>query len=169
MGVSWWGLWRPGWNIWILIGSTIGPWAKESQMMTEIWESQFLLGSHVVGWEEGLGVRRLFLAWVDKGLDQAIGTSNLGMSASLYNCMHCSTPGFLVLQYLLEFAQTHVHWVSDVIQPSHPLSPSSPPALNLSQHQGLFLWAGSSHQVAKVLKFQLQQQSFQWIFKVNFL
>ena len=53
---------------------------------------------------------------------------------------NCSTPGFPVLHYLLEFIQTHVHWVGDAIQPSHPLSPPSPPALNLSQHQGLFQW-----------------------------
>ena len=65
--------------------------------------------------------------------------------------------------------QTHVHWVSDAIQPSHPLSSPSPPAFNLSQHQGLFQWISSSHQVAKVLEFQLQQQSFQWIFRTDFL
>ena len=74
---------------------------------------------------------------------------------------NCSTPGFTVLHYLLEFAQTHVHWVIDAIQPSHPLSPTSPPALNLSQHQDLFQWVGSSHKVAKVLVLQLQHQSFQ--------
>ena len=71
--------------------------------------------------------------------------------------MDCSTPGFPVL-HLPEFVQTHVHWVSDVIQPSHPLS--SPCTFCLSQHQGLFQWASSSHQVAKVLEFQLQHQSF---------
>ena len=71
--------------------------------------------------------------------------------------------GSPVLQCLLEFAQTHVHWVGDAIQPSHPLTPASPPALNLSQHQGLFQWVGSSHQVAKVLELQLLHQSFQWI------
>ena len=62
-----------------------------------------------------------------------------------------STPGFLVLHHLLEFAQTHVHRVGDAMQPSHPLSSLSPPALSLSQQQGLFQWVGSSHQVAKVL------------------
>ena len=66
--------------------------------------------------------------------------------------MDCSTPGFPVLQYLPEFAQTHVHWVSDAIQPSHPLSPPSPPALNLFQYQGLSQQVISSHQVAKVSK-----------------
>ena len=63
--------------------------------------------------------------------------------------------------------QTRVHWVGDAIQPSHPLSSPSPPAFNLSQHQGLFKWVGSSHQVAKVL--ELQHQSFQWILRIDFL
>ena len=63
---------------------------------------------------------------------------------------------------LPELAQTHVHQVTDATQPSHPLLSSSPPAFNLSQHQGLFKWVSSSHQVARVLEFQLQHQSFQW-------
>ena len=75
---------------------------------------------------------------------------------TLWNPMDCSTPGFPVLHYQPEFAQTHVHRVDDTIQPSHPLLPPSPLALNLSQHQGLFLWGSSSHQVAKVLELQLQ-------------
>ena len=70
----------------------------------------------------------------------------------------CSMPGFPVLHHLLELAQTY--WVSDAIQPSHPLSSPSPIVLNLSQHQGLFQWAGTSSQVAKVLELQLQHQSF---------
>ena len=76
--------------------------------------------------------------------------------------MDCSTPGLPVHHQLPEFTQTHVHWVGDAIQPSHPLLSPSPPALNFSQHQGLFQWVSSSHQVAKVLEFQLQHQSFQW-------
>ena len=68
-----------------------------------------------------------------------------------------------------EFPQTHVHRVGGAIQPSHPLSPPSPFALNLSQHQGLFQWDTSSHQVAKVLELQLQHQSLQWIFRTEFL
>ena len=67
---------------------------------------------------------------------------------TVWDPMDCSTPGFPVLHYLLDFAQTHVHWVDDAIQPSHPRSMPSFPALNLSQHQGLFQWVGSSHQVA---------------------
>ena len=86
---------------------------------------------------------------------------------TLCNLIDCSTPVFPVLPHLLKFAQTHVHWISDVIQPSHPVSPPSPPALNLSQHQGLFQWIGSSHQVAQVLELQLQHQSFQWTLVVN--
>ena len=74
--------------------------------------------------------------------------------------MNRGTPGLLVHHQLPEFTQTHVHWVSDAIQPSHPLSSLSPPALNLSHHQDLFKWVSSSHQVAKLLEFQLQNQSF---------
>ena len=72
---------------------------------------------------------------------------------TLCDPMDYSTPGFPVLHHLPELAQTHVHWVSDGIQPSHPLSSLSPPTFNLSQHQGLFKWVSSSHRVAKVLKF----------------
>ena len=68
-----------------------------------------------------------------------------------------------------ELPQTHVHWVSDAIQPSCPLSSPSPPAFNLSQHQGVFKWVSSLYQVAKVLEFQLQHQSFQWILRTDFL
>ena len=80
---------------------------------------------------------------------------------TLCDPMDCSTPDLPVHQQLPEFTQTHVHWVSDAIQPSHPLSSPSPLAFNLSQHQGLFQWVSSSHQVAKVLEFQLQHQSFE--------
>ena len=75
--------------------------------------------------------------------------------------MDCSTPGLSVHRQLPEFTQTHVHRVGDAIQPSHLLSSLSRPALNLSQHQGLFQGVSSSHQVAKGLEFQLQHQSFQ--------
>ena len=76
--------------------------------------------------------------------------------------MGCSTPGLPVYHQLPEPTQTNVHWVGGAIQPSHLLSSPSPPALNLSQHQSLFKWVSSLHQVAKVLEFQLQYQSFQW-------
>ena len=80
-----------------------------------------------------------------------------------------STPGFHVPHQLPELTQTHVHRAGDAIQPSHPLSSPSPPSFNLSQHQSLFQWVSSSHQVTKVLELQLQHQSFQWIFRTDFL
>ena len=85
----------------------------------------------------------------------------------LCDSMDCRTPGFPVQHQLPELSQIHVHWVGDAIQPSHPLSSTSP-AFNLAQHQGLFQWVGSL-QVGKVLELQLQHQSFQWIFRVDFL
>ena len=66
-------------------------------------------------------------------------------------------------------AQTHVHWVGDAIQPFHPLSSPSPPAFNFSQHQGLFQWVSSLHQMTKVLELQLQHQSFQWTPRTDLL
>ena len=86
---------------------------------------------------------------------------------TLFNPRDCSMPGFSVFHCLPEFVQIPVHWVSDAIQPAHPLLPPFPSAFNVSQHQGLFQWVTSSHQVAKLL--ELQHQSFQWIFRVNFL
>ena len=82
---------------------------------------------------------------------------------TLCDPMNRSTPGLPVHHHLPVFTQTHIHRVSGAIQPSHPLSSPSPSAFNLSQHQGLFQWVSSSHQVAKVLEFQLQHQFFQWI------
>ena len=81
--------------------------------------------------------------------------------STLCNPMDCSMLGFPVHHQLPELVQTHVHWVGDAIQPSHPLSAPSPPAPNPSQHQGLFQWVNSSHEVTKVFEFQLQHQSFQ--------
>ena len=88
---------------------------------------------------------------------------------TLCNHMNHSTPGFPVHLQLQAFTQTHVHWVGDTIQPSHPLSSPSPPAPNPSQHQSLFQWVNSSHEVAKVLEFQLQHQSFQWTPRTDLL
>ena len=88
---------------------------------------------------------------------------------TLCNSMNRSTPGLPVHDQLPESTQIHVYRVDDAIQPSHPLSSPSPPALNLSQHQGLFQWVSSSHQVAIVLEFQLQHQSFQWTLRTDLL
>ena len=88
---------------------------------------------------------------------------------TLCNPMDYSTLGFPVHHQLPEPTQTHTHHISDVIQLSHPLSSPSPPTFNLSQHQDIFKWVSSLHQVAKVLEFQLQHQSFQWTFRTDFL
>ena len=81
----------------------------------------------------------------------------------------CSMPGLPVHHQLPGFTQTHIHWVGDAKQPSYPLSSPSPPTFNLPQHQDLFQWVSFLPHVAKVLEFQLQHQSFQWIFRVDFL
>ena len=80
--------------------------------------------------------------------------------------MDCSMPGLSVPHRLLKFAQVHMHCISYAIQPSHPLTLSSPSSLNLSQHQGLFQWVDCSHQVAEILELQLQHQSFQWLLRI---
>ena len=86
----------------------------------------------------------------------AVQFSSVAQSCpTLCNPMNCSTPGLPVHHQLLEFTQTHVHQVSDAIQPSHPLASPSTPALNPSQRQSLFQWVNSSHEVAKELEFQL--------------
>ena len=105
--------------------------------------------------------------------------STPGFIFSLFNLCHvqlsvtpwgaCSMPDFPVIHHLLEFAHTHVHWVGDVIQPSHPLSPPSPLPSCFLNIRVFFQWVGFFHQVARVLEFQLQHQSFQWIFRVDLL
>ena len=125
-------------------------------------------------------VHRLMQGWAQNvlpltSLEKPHNSQGTGFSSVAQSCltlcdpMDCSMPGLPVHHQLPEFTQTHVHWVSDGIQPSHPLLSPSPPALTLSQHQGLFKWVSSSHQVAKVLEFQLQHESFQWIFRTDFL
>ena len=107
--------------------------------------------------------------WRSKSTDKGNYISSVQSLSCVQLCnpMNRSMPGLPVYHQLLESTQTYVHWVGDAIQPSHSLSSPSPPSLNLSQHQGLFKWARSLHQVAKVL--ELQHQSFPWIFCVDFL
>ena len=96
----------------------------------------------------------------DQGENGSFIVTQLLSRVQLCDPMDCSTPGFPVHHQLPELAQTHVHW-GDAIQPSsHPLLPPSPPSFNPSQHQGLFQWVSSSHQLAKVLELQLQHQLF---------
>ena len=106
---------------------------------------------------------RMPLAFRPEVLFSSVKFSSVAQSCvTLCDPMDCSTPGLPVHHQLPESTQTHAHRVGDAIQPSHPLVSPSPPALNLSQHQGLFQWASSLHQVAEVLEFQLQHQSFHW-------
>ena len=112
----------------------------------------------------------LLIYKVNNNIMSIIKFSSVAQSClTLWDPMDRSTPGFPVQHKLPELAQTHVHRVGDAIQPSHSLSPPSPLAFNISQHQGLFQGVCSLHHVAKVLEFQLQYQSFQWIFRTDFL
>ena len=109
------------------------------------------------------------LRWIESDSDLVQFRSVAQSCPTHWDPMNRSTPGLPVHHQLPKFTQTHVHWVGDTIQPSHPLSSPSPPAFNLSQHQGLFKWVSSSHQVAKLLEFQLQHQSFQWTPRTDLL
>ena len=116
-------------------------------------------------------VHRVAKSWIQ--LKQLSTTHTHKFSSVTQSCltlcdpMDCSMPGFPILQHLPEIAQTQVHRVSDAIQPSHPLSSPYLSTFNFSQHWSLFQWVSSSHQVAKVLEFQLQHQSFYWIFRTD--
>ena len=115
------------------------------------------------------GMRRILWSSLFSWFDVVQFSSVTQSCPTLCDPMNCSTPSLPVHHQLPESTQTHVHCVSDAIQSSHHLSSPSPPALNLSQHQGLFQWVSSSHQVAKVLEFQLQHQSFQWTHRSDLL
>ena len=130
-----------------------------------IWPTEFLKSSRT----KSLVSLFTLLSTMGKKVTCDIQFSSVAQSCPiLCDTMDCSTPGLPVHHQLSELAQMHVHRVSNAIQPSHPLFSPSPPAFNLSQHQGLFQWVSSSHQVAKGLEFQLQHQSFQWIFRTDF-
>jgi len=116
---------------------------------------------------QSMGSQRVRHNWV---IFSSIQFSLVSQSCpTLCNPMDRSTPGLPVHHQPPVFTQTHAHWVGDAIQPSHPLSSPSPPAFNLSQHQGVFKWVSSLQQVAKELEFQLQHQSFQWTPRTDFL
>ena len=134
-------------------GSEWGTRAYLWQIHVDIWQNQY----NIVKLKNEI---KIFLSVQFSSVTQSCPT--------LCNPMNCGTPG-LPVHYLPEFTHTHIHQVGDAIQSSHPLSTPSPPALNLSQHQGLFQWVNSLHQVAKVLEFQLQHQSFQWTHRTDLL
>ena len=132
------------------------------------WKERWTLSSFernsmkCLGWTLSLKVNRQLR------INSSVQFSRSVMSNSLWphELQHARPP---VHHQLLEFTQTHVHWVGDAIQPSYPLLSPSPFAFNLSQHQGLFKWVSSLHQVAKVVEFQLQDQSFKWTLRTNLL
>ena len=123
------------------------------------------LGTLLLRWEQTVAIL----------LEEKIPYESVQFSSATQSCltlcdpMDCSTPCLPVHHRLPELTQAHVHWISDAIESSHPVTSPSPPAFNLSHHQGLFQWVNSSHQVAKVLELQFQHQSFQWIFRHDFL
>ena len=127
---------------------------KELNVFVAVWINLFCWSDHVL---------------LIEPRSPSLFSSVVQLCLTLCDSMNCSTPGLPVHHQLPESTQTHVHWVSDAIQPSHPLSSPSPPALNFSRHQGLFKWVSSSHEVAKVLQFQLQHQSLQWTPRTDLL
>ena len=124
--------------------------------------SEYYSGVHIQRSNWGLdlesyhGPHSVIELWKAKQQFSPVQFTSVAQSCStLCDPMNSSTPGLPVHHQLPEFTQTRVHWVGDAIQPSHPLSSPSPPAPNLSQHQSLFQWVNSSHEVAKVLELQL--------------
>ena len=131
------------------------------------WEK--VPGSGSLGETSKISVWVLLIIPVPKLISSVQFNSVTQSCPSLCNPMVCSRPGFPVHHQLPEFTQTHVRWVGDAIQPSHSLSSPSVPTFYLSQHQGLFQGVSSSYQVAKILDFQLQHQSFQWTLRTDLL
>ena len=149
----------PGSSVHRILRARILEWVAISFSRGSFWLRDQTWISCIVG--------KHFTVWATSKVNfrsDQINRSVMSDSLWAYELQHTRPP---CPHYLPEFAQTRVHWVGDLVQLSHPLSPPFPPAHNLSQHQGLFQWAGSSHRVPKVL--ELQHQSCQWIFRVDFL
>ena len=143
----------------------MGWWGKKRTFTLQPmwWHSTTGSGSQLIDWLNPIILNSVVLLYHHQ-------FSSISQSCpTCCDPMHCSTPGLPVQHQLPEFTQAHVHGVDDAIQPPHPLSSLSPPTFNLSQHQGLFKWVISSHQVAKLLEFQLQHQSFQWTLRTDLL
>ena len=155
-------LWQPHSSYWVFKGEETKRYNPAVEERVLPWACLWCLKLNL--W---MG-RLLFNTWHFR--ETSVQFSSVAqLCPTLCDPVNCSTPGLPVHHQLPEFTQTHVHLVNDAIQPSHPLSSPSPLAFNLSQHQGLFKWVNSSHQVAKALEFQLQHQSFQWTFRTDFL
>ena len=135
----------------------VGPWHGLSTYFMDIFSDP---SGGILGGGQEVEPKPEFGCWLSVDCPEAhlplpaVAVVQLLSRVRLCDPMDCSTPGFPVLHHLSEFAQTHVHWVGDAIQLSHPLSPASPPAFNLSQHRGLFQWVDFLNQIAKVLEFQ---------------
>ena len=147
---------------------------KKTIKSTKIWrQNNTLLNNQQIAEE----MEKEIKICIEVNENENTTTQNLSIQFSsviqscpnICNPIYHSTPRLPVHYKLQEFNQTHIHWVSDTIQPSDHLPFPSPPALNISQHQGLFKWVSSSHQVAKVFETQLQHQSFQWTFRTDIL
>ena len=144
------------------------PWSLRGKFLPwELWKASWFLWNRApLSTTPGL----LELTCCCNNGHQSIQFSSVARSClTLCDPIYHNMPGFPVQHQLPELAQTHVHWVSDAIQPSHPLSSPSPPVLSLAQHQGIFQGVSSLHQVPKVLEFQLPDQLFQWIFRTDLL
>ena len=160
----WWAMACPWLHviIWILLQTVM-----RSSESLETWENSMLIicWRNKENWGIRGGTRHLrndtFVFW-EMNFTTSFNSTTVGQFSlvaqscpTLCDPMNCSMPGLPVHHHLLEFTHTHVHRVGDVIQPSHPLSSPSPLAPNPSQHQSLFQWVNSSHELAKVLEFQL--------------
>ena len=152
-----------GFLIWPLLGSLLSPLATSSLRFYTLAKPWCILLFTPYG--STVQLPQLCLCYFLFSVFSHLQFSSVAQSCpTLCDPMNCSMPGFPVHHQHPECTQTHVHQVGDAIQPSHPLSSPNP-----SQHQGLFQWVSSSHEVAKILEFQLQHQSFRWILRTDLL
>ena len=132
---------------------------------TRLFMFFYIVPCYIFTWTQ----KTIYLIFVTVG-QYSFPVNSVTQSVQLFEApWTAAMSGFLVHPQFLELGQIHIHRIGDAIQPSHPLSSPSSPAFSLSQHQSLFQWVSSSHQVAKVLELQLEHQSFQWIFRTDFL
>ena len=159
------------WNWW-------HPYANQTHLTiikkkNSLWTDKHKNGDSLVpGHVTNYRIGGVLYFWLDSAVNKrSVQFSSVQSLSCVQLCepMNCSMPGLPVHHQLPEFTQSHVYRVGDAIQPSHPLSSPSPPAPNPSQHLGLFKWVSSSHEVAKVLEFQLHHQFFQWTPRTDLL
>ena len=143
------------WEIWVPSLGKEDPLEKKMTTHSSILCWRILWTRSLLGYSLWGSKELDMTEWLTLNFHMVLFSSVAQSCPTLCNPMNHSTPGLPVHHQLSEFTQTRVHQVSDAIQPSHPLSSPSPPAPNPSQHQSLFQWVNSSHEVAKVLEFQL--------------